>query len=330
VYSSGDEFGRPVSLQAIPSAGPRSPADADRAESNAESHAGTTYPSRYAATGLAHDSGCAHDAAGDTANAGAAAGRRNANVAGTGAPAALYPGTQPVQSVWHDELSAGWAAGAGSTESQPVNRSLVVSPRPSPLTPYSLLVCQKGVTYLVVMCAIALMGVAMTAVGKQWSVEMKRDREAELAFRGNRIKAALEAYAADYEVMKATRPNRYPVNLQQLTQKPKRYLPRVYKDPITGQDFELIKVGAEIRGVRSRSKGVPLDQVRFKKAATYHDVLFQAMPPSGGQPCGPGAVAINPLNPLAGCVPAAQATPAAGPQSQAGQAAPQAPPQALP
>jgi type II secretory pathway pseudopilin PulG len=168
------------------------------------------------------------------------------------------------------------------------------------------------------MCAIALMGVAMTVVGKQWSVEMKRDREAELAFRGERIKTAIEAYAADYEVMKATRPNRYPVNLQQLTQKPKRYLPRVYKDPITDQDFELIKVGAEIRGVRSRSKGVPLDQVRFKKAATYREILFQAMPPSGGQACGPGAVAINPLNPLAGCIPAGQAATPAGPESQSG------------
>ncbi len=197
------------------------------------------------------------------------------------------------------------------------------------LTPdASRLFNQCGVTYLAVMCSIALMGVAMTVVSKQWTVVVKRDREAELVFRGNRIKAAIEAYAADYEVSKATRPNRYPLKLEQLTQKhPKRYLARLYKDPITGEDFELIKVGAEIRGVKSKSKGVPLNQVAFKKAATYNDVLFQAQPPSGGGPaCAPGAAPINPLNPLAGCIPAA---PAAQPGSApAGQPAP--PPPASP
>ncbi len=66
---------------------------------------------------------------------------------------------------------------------------------------------QRGVTYLMVMAAIVLMGVAMTVVGQQWSIMVKRDKEAELLFRGNRIKAALEAYAADYQVRKATRPN---------------------------------------------------------------------------------------------------------------------------
>ena len=60
---------------------------------------------------------------------------------------------------------------------------------------------QRGVTYLMVMAAVVLMGVAMTVVGQQWSVVVKRDREAELQFRGTRIKTAIEAYAADYEVL---------------------------------------------------------------------------------------------------------------------------------
>lgn len=154
---------------------------------------------------------------------------------------------------------------------------------------------QRGVTYVVVMFVIVLMGVSLTVVGKQWTVVKKRDQEAELMFRGTRIKAAIERYAADYEVMKATRPNRYPLSLEQLTQKPKRYLPVVYKDPITGQDFELIKVGAEIRGVKSRSKEQPLEQVKFKNAAAYNQVTFQ-VDGTAGQPCIPGP---NPLNPFA-------------------------------
>lgn len=156
---------------------------------------------------------------------------------------------------------------------------------------------QRGVTYLMVMAAIVLMGVAMTVVGQQWTVVVKRDREAELQFRGTRIKTAIEAYAADYEVMKTRRANRYPLNLEQLTQKnPKRYLPVVYKDPITGQDFDLIKVGAEIQGIKSRSQERPLNQVQFKNAASYNAVLFQATSP-GAQLGGPTPI-LNPLNPL--------------------------------
>jgi len=78
--------------------------------------------------------------------------------------------------------------------------------------------------------------------GQHWSIIMKRDREAELLFRGTRIKVAIERYAADYEVQKATRSQRYPLKLEDLTKKPRRYLPVVYLDPITREKFELIKI----------------------------------------------------------------------------------------
>ncbi len=181
-------------------------------------------------------------------------------------------------------------AEAGEQQGSPVNRG-----------PARYLVNQRGVTYLMVMAAVVLMGVSSTIVAKQWAITVKRDKEAELLFRGNRIKNAIQFYAADYEVMKATRANRFPVNLNQLIERPKRYLQEVYKDPITGKEFELIKVGAEIRGVRSRSKGKPLNQVEFKNAATYSQVAFQ-VESAALQQCLPG---VNPLNPLApsACVP---------------------------
>ena len=158
---------------------------------------------------------------------------------------------------------------------------------------------ERGVTYLALMCAIVLMGISLTAVGQYWQVIAKRDAEAELYFRGTRIKHAIEAYAADYEVRKGARPNQYPLNLEQLTQGPKRYLPVVYTDPLTGQDFELIRVNGEIRGIRSRSSETPLDKVRFKDAAAYNQIAFQAIPPSPpGQPCGSDVNRMDPLNPL--------------------------------
>jgi len=89
---------------------------------------------------------------------------------------------------------------------------------------------QRGVTYLMVMFAIVLMGISLSVVGKQWVMTVKRDHEAELLFRGTRIQNAIARYAADYEIRKATRPNRYPLSLEELTQRPKRYLQVVYKD----------------------------------------------------------------------------------------------------
>ena len=75
----------------------------------------------------------------------------------------------------------------------------------------------------------------------------------------------------------------------------------VYKDPITGQDFDLIRVGGQIVGVKSTSKGKPFNQVDFKNAMSYDQIAFQVVAPKA-QPCLPGVSQINPLNPL-GSVP---------------------------
>ncbi len=191
-------------------------------------------------------------------------------------------------------------AGSGEQQGNLVNRG-----------PARHLLNHRGVTYLMVMAAVVLMGVASTVVAKQWAITVKRDKEAELLFRGNRIKNAIQHYAADYEVMKATRAHRFPVTLDQLIERPKRYLQEVYKDPITGKEFELIKVGPEIRGVRSRSKGKPLNQVEFKNAAAYSQVAFQ-VESAALQQCLPG---INPLNPLAPSACAPAGPPPTGPSS---------------
>jgi type II secretory pathway pseudopilin PulG len=154
------------------------------------------------------------------------------------------------------------------------------------------LTSQAGVTYLFVMILVVVMSVSLMGVTQQWSVIMKRDREAELLFRGTRIKEAIERYIADYEVQKATRPHRWPRTLEDLTKKsPKRYLQAVYTDPITGENFDLIKTGEELHGVRSTSTDVPYDQVHFKNADSYQAIRFESIGASTN--CQP-----NPINPL--------------------------------
>jgi type II secretory pathway pseudopilin PulG len=167
--------------------------------------------------------------------------------------------------------------------------------------PWSRVSSQQGATYLLMMFIIVILGITLMAVSQHWSVIMKRDREAELLFRGNRIKEAIERYVADYEVQKATRANRYPMKLEDLTKRPKRYLQAPYKDPITGKDFDLILVGKDIHGVRSTSTDSPMDLVTFKGATSYNSIRFEAVAAGCGS---------NPANPA---VPAnCQQTPTSG------------------
>src|SRR5579885_2935778 len=86
---------------------------------------------------------------------------------------------------------------------------------------------ERGVTYLALMLVVVLMGISFTALAREWKVLVKRDREAELLFRGNRIKTALEQFGANYEVMKSTRDHRFPLTLEEMTKPPKPTLQRV-------------------------------------------------------------------------------------------------------
>ncbi|MDH5562899.1 MAG: hypothetical protein OEY91_04650, partial [Nitrospirota bacterium] len=90
-----------------------------------------------------------------------------------------------------------------------MKRYLIIRPHQGSSAPFTN---QDGVTYLFMMILVVVMSISLLGVTQQWSVIMKRDREAELLFRGTRIKDAIERYVADYEVQKATRPNRWPLS----------------------------------------------------------------------------------------------------------------------
>ena len=168
---------------------------------------------------------------------------------------------------------------------------------------------QDGMTYLFVMMLVVFMTISLLGMTQQWSVIMKRDREAELLFRGTRIKEAIDRYVADYEVQKATRPNLWPRTLEELTKKsPKRYLQMAYSDPMTGKKFDLIKVGEELHGVRSTSTDTPYSQVGFKGAKTYQAIRFEST--GANTNC-----QINPLNPMAPstCAPTGNTNPQGAP-----------------
>ena len=142
---------------------------------------------------------------------------------------------------------------------------------------------QKGFTYLMLLWWVAISGVMLIAVSRSWTMDARRQREAELIFRGEQIKQALQSY---YDAS-PTEPKTLPANWQDLLEDrrgPKllRHLRRLYKDPVTFDgDWGVIKQGAFIKGVYSLS---PLKPVKgLDNQATYRDWHYEldaAAPPA--------------------------------------------------
>jgi type II secretory pathway pseudopilin PulG len=145
---------------------------------------------------------------------------------------------------------------------------------------------QAGFTYLFAMFCVVVLGITVTVAMQQWKVEIQREREAELLFRGDEIRRGIELY---YLTARAGF-NAYPRKLEELVKDPnssatRRYLRRIYKDPITNGDFELVKEGDYLKGVRSTSTAKPLktgnfppEYQHFALKTSYRDWVFEYLP----------------------------------------------------
>jgi len=132
----------------------------------------------------------------------------------------------------------------------------------------------RGAIYPVLLISIMVMGVATAAVAELWSTQMQREKEEELLFRLGEFRRAIARYRADH--------NRLPKELKDLLEdrtqlQIRRYLRRIYTDPMTGKaDWKLdlvtdrTGVVSGIREIRSQSKGKPLKVLAGKKE-TYQD-----------------------------------------------------------
>jgi type II secretory pathway pseudopilin PulG len=143
--------------------------------------------------------------------------------------------------------------------------------------------CQRGATYLGLLFAVALAGIALAGAGALWSLESRREKERELLFIGEEYRRAIASY---YD----KGPNgvkEYPQKLEDLLQDrrfpiPVHHLRRLYRDPMTNRrDWELLRVQGGISGVASRAAGKPLkvagfaaQQDGFESAASYRSWQF--------------------------------------------------------
>ena len=156
---------------------------------------------------------------------------------------------------------------------------------------------ETGFSYLMVMIAITLMGLAMTVAARQWKTMVQRELEADLLAKGIEIQSALALYSASTKAGRVLPGEVYPQTLAELTRPPKPFLRKVYLDPLGRGEWELLRAPAGgIMGVRSKSRQKPIKQGNFPLAVrhfegkpTHYDWVFQYPNPSMVTVSGPVA-----------------------------------------
>jgi type II secretory pathway pseudopilin PulG len=97
-----------------------------------------------------------------------------------------------------------------------------------------------------VLISVAIMSIVMTALLPVWRQQMQREREAELAFRG-------EQYARAIYLFQRSNGGQYPPSVDALVQG--RYLRKEWKDPTNGEDFLPLSVGSNQPGPQGGPAG---------------------------------------------------------------------------
>jgi len=122
----------------------------------------------------------------------------------------------------------------------------------------------RGFTYMAVLFLAAIMAGGLALTGDVWHTSTMREKEAELLFVGNQYRRAIQRYYL-------TGPQRqYPRSLEDLLKDPRqpatvRYLRKLYPDPITGNEWVLVKApDGGILGVHSASEEKPFKTGNFK------------------------------------------------------------------
>jgi type II secretory pathway pseudopilin PulG len=145
-----------------------------------------------------------------------------------------------------------------------------------------------GFTYIGLLIAVAVLGLALSAVGTVWRTTAQREREKELLFIGHEFQAAIAAY---YE----SGGRQFPQDLGDLMEdkrwpEPRHFLRRLYADPMTGQtDWTVIREESlGITGIASSSAAAPIkrsgfqpEEESFADAETYQDWKFVFTPHMG-------------------------------------------------
>jgi type II secretory pathway pseudopilin PulG len=117
-----------------------------------------------------------------------------------------------------------------------------------PSVPESPFAGARGFTLIGLLIIIAISSIMLLAAFPVWTSIMQREKEAELIFRGESYKNAIEAFQNQF--------GRLPQKLDELVEMEPRCIRKLYKDPMTEDgEWELVNAGADRLGDRRRGRG---------------------------------------------------------------------------
>ena len=107
---------------------------------------------------------------------------------------------------------------------------------------------QRGYAMAALLVMVSIMAIMMIALLPVWRHQAQREKEAELAFRG-------EQYARAIYLFRTRNNNQPPPSVDVLVQG--KYLRKKYKDPVTGEDFQPIFGGQQPQQPGPQGRGAP-------------------------------------------------------------------------
>ena len=127
---------------------------------------------------------------------------------------------------------------------------------------------QRGAILIMLLVMVVILGLTARMAGQSWQSTMQRAREADLLWRGQQYQQAIASY---YSVKHGPQ-KMLPAKLEHLLRDPRfpgvvRHLRKLYDDPMTGGEWQLVTDPAErIIGVHSSSELEPFQKEGFPKA----------------------------------------------------------------
>lgn len=141
----------------------------------------------------------------------------------------------------------------------------------------------SGFTYIGLLFAVAMAGIALAGTGVLWQMESRREKEKELLFIGEAYRRAIGRY---YDMSPGGQ-KQYPETLDDLLldkrfPNPVRHLRQRYSDPMMpGEAWTLIRQQGRITGLASQSRDKPVkvagfapEQEGFDGARSYSEWRF--------------------------------------------------------
>jgi type II secretory pathway pseudopilin PulG len=107
---------------------------------------------------------------------------------------------------------------------------------------------ERGYAMVALLVMMAVMAVAMTVALPAWSTLARREKEAELVFRGEQYARAIALFQRKYA-------GAFPPNIDVLVNE--RFLRKKFKDPITNEDFRTIGVGEAVEQAQTTDPLAP-------------------------------------------------------------------------